>query len=146
MLPIFKTEHLEHFARQLGVDYSRDAYSIYSKSYNMLTIGQRCELINNVLIEVLGYKDKDLGIYETLLLARFLYETFPPQKRPSPGKRDGISPLHALGALFKPASEQEIVYLFSVLHRDLGSPYVLKIRTEFPDAIVIDKNREIKTM
>jgi len=146
MLPIFKTEHLEHFVRQLGAEYSRDAYNIYGKSYNMLTTGQKCELLSSVLIEALGYKDKDLSIYETLLLAWFLYETFPPQKRPSPGKRVGMAPLHALGALFEPDCEQEVVYLFSVLHRDLGFPYVLKIRTEFPDATVIDKNRDKKTI
>jgi hypothetical protein len=146
MLPIFKTEHLEHFARQLGADYTRDAYNSYGKSYNMISAGQKCELINNILIRALGYQDSDLSIYETLLLARFLYETFPPQKRPLPGKREGIGPLHSLGALFEPSCEQEIVYLFSVLHRDLGFPYVLKMRTEFPDAVVIDKDRETKTI
>lgn len=145
MLPIFKTEHLEHFARQLGADYTRDAYNIYGKSYNMLSTGQKCELLNSVLLRTFGCQDKALGVYETLLLARFLYETFPPQKRPFPVKRT-IEPLHSLGALFEPECEQEVVYLFSVLHRDLGFPYVLKIRSEFPDAVVIDRNRETKTI
>lgn len=146
MLPIFKTEHLEHFARQVGLDYVRDAYSAYGKSYNLLSTGQKCELLNSMLLGAFGYQGRELSIYETLLLARFLYETFPPQKLPVPTKREKVEPLHPLGALFEPECEQEVVYLFAVLHRDLGFPYVLKLRTEFPDAVVIDKNRETKTI
>lgn len=146
MLPIFKTEHLEHFARQVGMDYVRDAYSAYGRSYNMLSTGQKCELLNSVLLKAFGYESIELSTYEALLLARFLYETFPPQKSPVPAKREKIEPLHPLGALFEPECEQEVVYLFAVLHRDLGFPYVLKLRTNFPDAVVIDKNREIKNI
>lgn len=57
-----------------------------------------------------------------------------------------MEPLHSLGALFQPECEQEVVYLFSVLHRDLGFPYVLKLQTAFPDCVVINKNRETKTI
>ncbi len=145
ILPIFKTEHLEHFVRQLlGTDYSRDAYSVYGKSYDMLTTGEKCEFLNSILFRTIGYQDKMLSIYETLLLAKFLYETYPPQKLPWVEKR--IGPLHQLGVLFEPECEQEVVYLFAVKHRDLDFPYVLKLRSEFPDAVVIDKNRETKTI
>lgn len=57
-----------------------------------------------------------------------------------------IEPLHPLGALSEPECEQEVVYLFAGLHRDLGFPYVLKLRTDFPDAVVINKNRQIKNI
>lgn len=122
ILPIFKTEHLEHYVRQLGVDYVRDAYNPYGKSYDTLSTGQKCEFLNSILFKTFAYQNKELGVYETLLLARFLYETFPPQKLPIPTKRERIEPLHPLGALFEPECEQEVVYLFSVLHRDLGFP------------------------
>lgn len=146
MLPIFKTEHLEHFASQVGAGYVQEAYSAYGKSYNMLSIGQKCELLNGVLLRAFGYHDRETSIYETLLIAKFLYETFPPQKLPIPAKRGEVKPLHSLGVLFEPEYEQEVVYLFAVLHRDLGFPYVLKLRTDFPGAVVIDKNRETKSI
>lgn len=145
MLPIFKTEHLEYFARQLGADYTRDAYDLYGKAYGaLLSLGQKCEVLNRALLKALGYQDKELGVYETLLLAKFLYEMFPPPKVPLAEKK--TEPLHSLGIMFAPEYEQEVLYLFSVLHRDLGFPYVLKIRNEFPDATVIDKQKEVKTI
>lgn len=145
MLPIFKTEHLEHFVRQIGLDYARRALSLYGKNYNMLSLGQKCELLNRMLLDAFGYQDRELSIYETVLLSKFLYETFPPQKLPVSVKRRA-EPLHRLGILFEPECEQEVVYLFAVLHRDMGFPYVLKIRGEFPDAVVIDRNKETKTI
>ncbi|HSV32259.1 MAG TPA: hypothetical protein VLH40_09610 [Atribacteraceae bacterium] len=146
MLPIFKTDHLEHFASCLQIDYIQGAHGKYGKSYNMLSTGQKCELLNGMLFAVFKYQETEAGIYETLLPARFLYETYPPQKSPALTKRAKMEPLHSLGALFQPECEQEVVYLFSVLHRDLGFPYVLKLQTAFPDCVVINKNRETKTI
>lgn len=48
MLPIFKTQHLEHFARQLGADYLKDAYNAYGKGYNMLSTGPKCKYSSTV--------------------------------------------------------------------------------------------------
>lgn len=146
MLPVFKTDHLEHFANHLQVDYFKSAHNKYGKSYSMLSIGQKCELLNNVLFDVFKYQEIETNIHNTLLLSRFLYEVFPPQKLPSSAKRTKMEPLHSLGALFKPECEQEIVYLFSVLHRDLGFPYVLKVQTAFPDCVAINNSRQTKTI
>ena len=71
-----------------------------------------------------------------------MYNFFPPDRIPSTAR--GREPLHPLGILFEPEYEQEVVYLFSVFHRELGFPYVIKIRNEFPDAIVMDKKKGVK--
>jgi hypothetical protein len=148
LLPIFKTDHLEHFANCLQADYVQGAHSKYGKNYYMLSVGQKYELLNSFLFAVFNYQEKKPGIYETLLLARFLYVTYPPPKLLplTNATRPKTEPLHSLGALFQPECEQEVVYLFSVLHRDLGFPYVLKMQTAFPDCVAINKKREIKTI
>jgi len=40
--------------------------------------------------------------------------------------------------------EQEVVSLFSKLHKELGFPYIKVVRDAFPDAIVVGKNNEQK--
>lgn len=107
MVFIIKIEHLEHFTRQMGTDYVRDGYSAYGKSHNVLSTGQKCELLNSMLLSALGYQGTELSIYETSLLARFLYETFPPQKLHVSAKREKAEPLHSLGALFDPSANRK---------------------------------------
>lgn len=107
----------------------------------MLSTGQKIELLNSVL---LPFRDKEMGNkkWDNLLFAGFLYDTFPPQRILPP--TETVEPLHPLGILFEPKYEQEVVYLFSVFHRELGFPYIIKIRNEFPDAEVIDKKKDVK--
>lgn len=141
ILPIFKTEDLEHFANQLQIDFRKGAYETFGKSYEMLSTGQKIELLNSVL---LPFRDKEMGNkkWDNLLFAGFLYDTFSPQRILPP--TETVEPLHPLGILFEPKYEQEVVYLFSVFHRELGFPYIIKIRNEFPDAEVIDKKKDVK--
>lgn len=49
-----------------------------------------------------------------------------------------------MGLLFAPKSHEEILYLFSVLHRQIGFPDVVSIQTEFPDVTAINAKGEIK--
>jgi len=141
ILPIFKTEHLEYFASQLQIDIKKEAYETFGKSYEMLSTGEKFEHLNNIHLQ---FRNNELEIkrWDNLLFARFLYHNLPPQKIPTPIKT--VTPLHPLGMLFEPEYEQEVVYLFSVFHRDLGFPYIIKIRNEFPDALVMDKKKEVK--
>lgn len=143
VLPVYKTEHLEHFARQLHIDYATEAYERYGKPYEALSVGQKWECLSALLLQA-AWGRKEPTARDTLLLARYLYEIFPPQKLPPATRK--VEPLHPLGILFEPEYEQEVVYLFSVFHRDLGFPYVVKIRNEFPDAVVMDKKREVRTV
>jgi hypothetical protein len=44
----------------------------------------------------------------------------------------------------EPSCEQEVVFLFSKFHVDLGFPFIIKIREAFPDAVVLTAQREMK--
>jgi hypothetical protein len=141
IIPIFKTEDLEHFMGQFHIDYKKDALESYKKSYELLTLGEKFEILNRLLMkykkEQPEFKDMD-----NLIFVRLLYDSTPPQHTSSQSR--GMEPLHPLGILFEPQYEQEVVYLFSIFHRDLGFPYIIKIRNEFPDAIVMDDKKDYK--
>ena len=140
-LPAYKTEDLERFAGELGLEYKRKSHESFGKSYEMLSIGQKFEHLNNLL---LSFRDKmeEIKDWTNALFMYFLYRVFPSTKIPSSPRTE--EPLHPLGLLFEPKNEQEIVYLFSVLHRDMDLPYIISIRSEFPDAIVMDKERNVQ--
>jgi hypothetical protein len=140
ILPIFKMEDLEHFANQLQIDFKKSAYEFFGKSYEILSLGEKFEHLNNLLLQFKN-KETEIKSWNNVLFTRFLYDTFPPQRIPPPSEK---KPLHPLGILFEPKYEQEVVYLFSVFHRELGFPYIIKIRNEFPDAEVIDKKKDVK--
>lgn len=137
VLPIFKTEHLEHFCKKLNLDYEEESFSRYDKPCENLTDGEKYELLNDIL---LNFKKQNFPHWKNPLFTRFLYEIFKPEKPP---EKEALSkPLHRLGLLFEPQSEQEVVYLFSILHRELGFPYIIKFQEAFPDVIVLDKDRK----
>ena len=140
VLPIFSTSDLEHFASKLKLNFEKEAYE-YGKSYSVLSVGQKFELINSLLLK---YKESVplFKKWDNLLFTKFLYEYFPPPRKLFTIKE--IKPLHSLGILFEPEYEQEVVYLFSLFHRDLGFPYIIKIRNEFPDAIVMDRKKNVR--
>lgn len=149
MLPILSTEHLEHFTRRLGLNYVHEAYNVYGKSYEMLSTGQKCELLNRMLLTYFGYQDTELNAYTTIALGSFLYEVIGgPERRVPPARksRERAKPVRILAALFEPEYEQEILYFFALLHRDLGFPYVVRLRSQFPDAEVVDRDRKIRTI
>jgi hypothetical protein len=138
ILPIFKTEHLEFFCKNLNLDYEKESISKYDKPYEDLTEGEKYELLNNILLK---FKNQNFPEWENPLFTRFLYETFKIEKIKT-GKETLSKPLHRLGLLFEPQSEQEVVYLFSLLHRELDFPYIIKFQETFPDVIVLDKDRK----
>ncbi len=140
-LPAYKTEDLERFVSELGIEHKRKSHESFGKSYEMLSIGQKFEHLSKLL---LGFRDETAEIkdWNNVLFMRFLYRAFPSTKIPSSSRTQ--EPLHPLGLLFEPKTEQEIVYLFSVLHRDMDLPYIITIHNEFPDAIVMDRERNVK--
>lgn len=141
ILPIFKTEDLEHFANQLQIDFKKEAYESFGKSYELLSIGRKIGHLNSLLLRSRD-KETEIKRWDNLLFAGFLYDTFSPQRIPA--RPETVDPLHPLGILFEPEYEQEVVYLFSVFHRELGFPYIIKIRNEFPDALVMDRKKGVK--
>lgn len=145
VIPIFKTEHLEHFVKVLGLSdrVNRIAVTKYGKSYDKLTVGQSFELLNNLLREFKETHDeiKDL---DNASFARLLYTAFPIPEPVSPEKV--VEPMSATRMLFSPVNELGVVMLFAMYHRELGFPYILKVKSDYPDAIVIDKFGEVRAI
>jgi hypothetical protein len=135
-LPIFRTGDMEEFVNKLNLNYEKRAIAKYGKGYGLLSTGQEWELLTELLIEA-----KPKGI-DNLSWAHFFYTKLPPSRPPidfaGPKKAE---PLHAVGLLFKPAYEQEVIYLFSILHRELGFPYIVHLSDSYPDAIVVDDQK-----
>lgn len=140
VLPIFKTEHLEYFCRNLGFDLDEYSQKKYGKNYDELTIGEKYELLNELLIK---FRNENLPEMSNEMFARVLYEIFQPEKRKTTIRLS--KPISTkYGLLFEPSTEQEVVFLFSKLHKDLGFPYILRFQEKFPDVIVLDKDRQQK--
>jgi len=74
LLPIFKTEHLEHFLRELNLNYEEEAMNNYKKSYEHLTIGEKFELLQRLLSEI---KKQNFPELDDVLFIKALYEAFP---------------------------------------------------------------------
>jgi len=127
---------------QLDIDYGKLSYELFSKSFQMLSIGKKFEVLQKALF---AYKNthNDLKKWDNALFAKFLYENLTPDKTNLPQFKLN-KPLSSIGILFEPEYEQEVVYLFSLFVRDMGFPYIIKIRNEFPDAIVMDSKRDTK--
>ncbi|MEM4713832.1 MAG: hypothetical protein QXQ61_04700 [Candidatus Bathyarchaeia archaeon] len=143
VIPIFKTEHLEHFINvlELTEDTSQKAMNKFRKSYNDLTVGQKFELLNNALLDF-KKSEHEIKEWDNALYMRSLYAAFPPFEVISPEKV--IEPMSATRMLFSPVNELGVVTLFAMYHRELGFPYILKIKSDYPDAIVIDELGDVK--
>ena len=46
--------------------------------------------------------------------------------------------------LFEPVDEMGLVYLFARHHREIGFPFIVKLRSKYPDVIAIDTKGERK--
>jgi len=143
MVPIFNTDHMEHFVDVLGLsdELDRVANRKFNKSYEELTLGQAYGVLTEIL---LGAKEKSiLKDKDVVIFSRALYELFPPfESIQTPAKF--TEPLSAVRMLFSPVNEMGVVALFSMYHRELGFPYFLKIQSGFPDATVVDSKGNVK--
>ena len=104
-----------------------------------LTLGEKYELLLTLLND---FRKQHAPEIDNIVFARFLYKTYEQKKTVIPSKRKSEA-LHKLGLLYTPSSEQEVLYLFSVLHKDIGFPYILKIQEKFPDVTALDKDKNI---
>lgn len=54
IVPIFKTEHLEHFVKILGLreDIDEKAINRFGKGYDDFSLGQKYELLNNIVLNL----------------------------------------------------------------------------------------------
>jgi hypothetical protein len=143
VMPIFKTEDLEHFAEKFDLDYRKAAHEKYGKDYSILSVGQRFELFNGLLLKLKQGHSK-LKAWDSALFGRFLYTCFAPPKKPSTAVRHEVKPFSPYGLVSEPTYEQEVVFLFSKFHIELGFPIIVRIRDEFPDAEVFNNGKELK--
>nr|MDO8098452.1 hypothetical protein [Candidatus Njordarchaeota archaeon] len=97
------------------------------------TTGEKFEVLNNTIIQ---WKEKNVSAVDNLALCRFLYDTFPLSKPSTVPEQVGT--LSFTGLLFEPENELGVVSLFSMYHKELGFPFIVKIQNPFPDATVID--------
>ena len=142
-IPIFHSGHMEHFVEALGLSKEKEriSKSKFNESYEGLSIGQKYEVLTEILLkakENTALKDANISIY-----SRALYEIFPPSESILPPTKV-VEPLSAVKMLFSPVNELGIVALFSMYHRELGFPYFLKIQSGFPDATVVDAKGDMK--
>lgn len=126
-LPIFKTEDLEHFSKALALDHEKKAVNIKGQEYENLSIGQKFELLNEALR---SFKNdhSEFENWDNAFFTGFLYRCFPPERLPYPGRKPEAEPLlQPLGLLFVPSNEGEVIFLFALLHQELGFPYIVRV-------------------
>lgn len=149
--PIFKTEELEHFCEQIGIEENRikdESFEKFGKDYDVLSVGEKWEVLNTLL---LNFKAKipEMRNWDNLYFTRFLYHYFkkgiPPRATEATSRMIPQSaPLNKWGLLFSPRNHEEVTYLFAVLHREIGFPYITLIQKEYPDITAIDSKGETK--
>jgi len=147
-LPLFKTEHTEGFVKAIASQEMEQIESKseekYGKSYDNLSIGQKYEVLTEILLEAKKKYLSDLKDLDNALFVKALYEIYPPSEPATPTKV--TEPLSAVRMLFSPVNEMGVVALFCMYHRELGFPYILKIQSQFPDATVINDKGELKNI
>ncbi|MHA1665617.1 MAG: hypothetical protein ACTSVW_07285 [Candidatus Njordarchaeales archaeon] len=137
VIPIFKTEHLEHFYDRLVGRLN------YPSNYDSMSIGEKYEYLNQALLN-LKEKTPETANWDNIYFMKFLYKKYPPPPPQYPKNRPTPEPLNKLGLLFSPTSHDEVMFLFAKLHVKMGFPYIIKIQAEYPDVLVMDNDRSIK--
>ena len=147
IVPVFKTEHAEHYIKQIGFsteELNRKSNEEFNKEYSELTLGEKYQVLNKILLHVKNSSEVLRGI-DNAFFIRILSKAFPP---PSPSKREckrEMLPIVGPSMLFSPIDELGVVLLFGILHRELGFPYIIKVSaSEYPDAIIVNKRGEVK--
>ena len=151
VIPIFKTEHLEHFATQLGLMDAVDkrCKELFGKSISAqdVTVGEKYEVYQAVFID--AFREVVRGREDSHALGVALYELYqPPATKPV---RQAVSIAMPVGEaigevpiLFEPVNELGVVMIFGMIHKQLGFPYIVKVGAGFPDAVVMDQDGELR--
>ena len=144
VIPIFKTQDLEHFSKELELGVEGKALDQFDLPYDALSIGEKYQLFNDLLLDIKKEFEKTRE-WDNAYFMWFLYETYPPQRRP-PSYRGVTAPLVPPGMIFEPENELGVVCLFGAKHEELGFPFIIKIGSRFPDATVVDEEGDTKTV
>lgn len=147
VLPIFKTEELEHFCSVVGIEekaLKNMSLAKFGRDYENLNVGEKWQILNTLLLELKSSIGKN---WTNLYFARFLYDSFHegiPTRASEATVSKEVTPLNRWGLLFAPRNHEETMYMFSVLHKDLGFPYILQLGTPYPDVTAINEKGETK--
>ena len=182
MIPVFRNEDMRIFCENFEIDYDRMSKEKFNEAYEDLTIGNKYELLNELL---LNFKDgiSWLKGIDNVYFMRFLYELLPREKGINTAECAGTVSKSILGILlmkFKegkiskeqilkifedvqsgsddfyeemllnllktlcfdriPYYENEVIFIFSKVHAELGFPKIKEIHpTKYPDVIALDK-------
>jgi hypothetical protein len=143
IIPIFNTDHLEYAVRKLGIEdreLDERARRSYKREYSSLTLGQKYELLNNLLLEIKNSVE-EFRDWDNACFMKFIYDFCSiPKRLPREGKL--LTPLRREGLLFSPVDELGVACLFFTHHKELGFPYIVKASSKFPDVTAIDKDGE----
>lgn len=80
IVPIFRTEDLEHLAHKLGIDKENESKTKYSTPYVNPTLGQKYELLNSLILN-LKQRIPELKDWDNARYMRFLFNRFPPSRQ-----------------------------------------------------------------
>lgn len=144
IVPALKTEDREWFCDKLGLRYREMAYEKYGRDYETLSVGQKFELTNDLLLKF-KRDHSEFETWDNAYFVRFLYTYLTPETGTlqTAGRRES-KPFSPYGLIAEPFYEQEVVFLFSKFHVELGFPFVIRIQGGFPDAQVMNRQRELK--
>lgn len=144
VLSTYKTEDLEDFSDSFDLRYREKAYEKYGKDYDLLSVGQKFEFLNELLLLFKNQHSK-MKNWSNGEFGGLLYQCYPPSRITE--DRSGIKsskrilkPFSPYGLTSEPKYEQEVVFLFSKFHIQLGFPLITKIAPAFPDAEALDKD------
>lgn len=148
ILATFKTEDLEDFTDTFDLKYREKAYKKYGKDYDFLSVGQKFEFLNGLLFLFKNQHPK-MKEWENGKFSHFLYQCYPPSRVTEDrsgirNSRKTFRPFSPYGLAAEPKYEQEVVFLFSKFHIQLGFPIITKIAPAFPDAEALDKDGKHK--
>ena len=144
VIPALKTEDREFFCKKLGLHYREKAYEKYGKDYDILSTGQKFELTNDLLLKFKN-DHAEFQNWDNAYFSLFLYTNLTPDSETlAMITRRAPRPFSAYGLIAEPSYEQEVVFLFSKFHVELGFPFIVRIQEAFPDAEVMNKQKELK--
>lgn len=142
VIPVFSTKVLEDNVSSLNLwEYARSvAKDLFSKPYSELSVGEKFETLNKVLLTLKEAVEELKGIDNPLYMHFLRLLVITPRARPLTSVES--NPINIPPLIFEPANEFEVLALFAKYHRELGFPYILKLNPQkFPDAVVIDWKR-----
>lgn len=85
---------------------------------------------------------EDFETIKSAILSR-KYETAVEAREKTISERLGPA-FGTIDLLFEPVDEMGVVYLFAKHHRELGFPFIVKLRSKYPDVIAINTKGETK--